>query len=214
MIRINLLPQKRTGRGGQPEVSQKWLIAVLVVVVLQLIGLFLFHQVKTDELAEQTQKNNELQAKISAIKALVANHEEVKKTLSILRQREDAIAKLQAARSGPTAVLLELSRILTRDRGPTVDQDRLAALKKDNPLAVFSPTWDTRRIWLTAYNESERTVRIEGYARDGNDVSELAQRLRLSLYFYEITILPGKKEIDKDTKLDLVKFALQLKVRY
>jgi len=214
VIRINLLPQKRTGRGGQPEVSQKWLIAVLVVVVLQLIGLFLFHQVKTDELAEQTQKNNELQAKISAIKALVANHEEVKKTLSILRQREDAIAKLQAARSGPTAVLLELSRILTRDRGPTVDQDRLAALKKDNPLAVFSPTWDTRRIWLTAYNESERTVRIEGYARDGNDVSELAQRLRLSLYFYEITILPGKKEIDKDTKLDLVKFALQLKVRY
>jgi len=132
----------------------------------------------------------------------------------VLRQREDAIAKLQAGRSGPTAVLLELSRIVTQGKGPTIDTDRLAALKKDNPLAVFSPAWDTRRIWLTAYNETDRTVRIEGYSRDGNDVSELAQRLRLSLYFYEITILPGKKEIDKDTKLDLIKFALQLKVRY
>jgi len=214
VIRINLLPQKRAGRGREPEASQKWLIFVLIAVLLEIAGLFLFHEVKTDELTEQTQKNNELQGKINEIKALVANHEEVKKTLAVLRQREDAIAKLQAGRSGPTAVLLELSRIVTQGRGPTIDTDRLAALKKDNPLAVFSPSWDTRRIWLTAYNETDRTVKIEGYARDGNDVSELAQRLRLSLFFYEITILPGKKEIDKDTKLDLVKFALQLKVRY
>ena len=57
-------------------------------------------------------------------------------------------------------------------------------------------------------------MRLEGYARDGNDVSELAQRLRLSVYFLDVTILPGKKEIDKETKLDLIKFALQMKVRY
>lgn len=213
MIRINLLPQKRAARGA-PEVSQKWLVAVLVVVLLEVVGLFLFHEWKNDELVQQSQKNNELSAKISEIKALVANHEEVKKALAVLRQREDAIAKLQSARSGPTAVLLELSRILTQGRGPTIEPDRLAALKRDNPLAVYSPAWDTRRIWLTSYNEADRTVRIEGYARDGNDVSELAQRLRLSVYFFDVTILPGKKEIDKDTKLDLIKFALQMKVRY
>lgn len=213
MIRINLLPQKRSVRGA-PEASQKWLVAVLVIVLLEVVGLFLFHEWKTDELIQQNQKNNELTAKINEIKALVANHEEVKKALAVLRQREDAIAKLQDARSGPTAVLLELSRILTQGRGPTVEPDRLAALKKDNPLAVYSPSWDTRRIWLTLYTETERTVRIEGYARDGNDVSELAQRLRLSVYFYDVAILPAKKEMDKETKLDLIKFALQMKVRY
>src|SRR6185369_7781966 len=101
------------------------------------------------------------QAKINDIKALVANHEEVKKALAVLRQREDAIAKLQSARSGPTAILLELSRTLTQGRGPTVEPDRLAALKKDNPLAVYSPAWDTRRLWLVSYTESERTVRLE-----------------------------------------------------
>jgi type IV pilus assembly protein PilN len=214
VIRINLLPQKRAARGAAPEASQRWLVAVLVIVLLEVVGLFLFHEWKNDELVQQNQKNNELTAKINDIKALVANHEEVKKALAVLRQREDAIAKLQSARSGPTAVLLELSRILTQGRGPTVEPDRLAALKKDNPLAVYSPTWDTRRIWLTQYTESDRTVRLEGYARDGNDVSELAQRLRLSVYFYDVTILPGKKEVDKETKLDLIKFALQLKVRY
>jgi type IV pilus assembly protein PilN len=214
VIRINLLPQKRAGRGAATETSQWWLFVVLGVGLVQMLGLLLFHQWKGDELTQQNAKNNELQAKITDIKTVVANHEEVKKALAVLRQREDAIAKLQAARSGPTAILLELSRVLTQGRGPTVDQDRLQTLKKDNPLAVFSPTWDTRRVWLTSYNESDRTVRIEGYSRDGNDVSELAQRLRLSVYFYDVTILPGKKEMDKDTKLELIKFALQMKVRY
>ncbi|MFO0592375.1 MAG: PilN domain-containing protein [Polyangiaceae bacterium] len=215
MIRINLLPQKRAaGRGAGAEASQTWLLGVVGVLLLQIIGLWIFHSWKGDELTAQNQKNNEVQNKISDIKAIVANHQEVKDALAVLRKREDAIAKLQAARSGPTAILLELSRVLTIGRGPTVDADRLQALKKDNPLAVFSPTWDTRRVWLTAYNESDRTVRLEGFARDGNDVSELAQRLRLSVYFYDVAILPGKKEQDKDTKLELIKFALQMKVRY
>jgi type IV pilus assembly protein PilN len=213
VIRINLLPQKRAVRGA-PEASQRWLFVVLVIVLLEVVGLFLFHEWKTDELVQQNQKNSELTAKINEIRALVANHEEVKKALAVLRQREDAIAKLQEARSGPTAVLLELSRILTQGRGPTVEPDRLAALKKDNPLAVYNPSWDTRRVWLTQYSESDRTLRIEGYARDGNDVSELAQRLRLSVYFYDVTILPGKKENDSVNRLELIKFALQMKVRY
>src|SRR5262249_35293129 len=102
---------------------------------------------------------------------------------------------------------------LTRDKGPTADPERLAQLKKDNPLSVYNPSWDTRRLWLTNYVESDRVVKIEGLARDGSDVSELAQRLRLSTYFYDAALLPGKKEAEKD-KLELVTFALQLKVRY
>ena len=57
-------------------------------------------------------------------------------------------------------------------------------------------------------------VKIEGLARDGSDVSELSQRLRLSIYFYDVTLLPGKKDNDKDSKLELVTFALQMNVRY
>jgi len=131
----------------------------------------------------------------------------------ILDVPEDAIAKLQSARSGPTAVLLELAQVLTRDKGPTADPERLAQLKTDTPLTVYNPGWDSRRLWITNYVESDRVVKIEGLARDGSDVSELAQRLRLSTYFYDVTLLPGKKEAEKD-KLELVSFALQLKVRY
>jgi len=213
VIRVNLLPQKRGARTAAPTQSPRWLLAVLGVLVFEIILLFGFHKAKLDTLQEQKDKNAQLIGKIDQIKTLVANHEEIKKTLIILRAREDAIAKLQSARSGPTAVLLELAQILTRDKGPTVDPERYAQQKKDNPLSVYNPGWDTRRLWITSYVEADRVVKIDGLARDGSDVSELAQRFRLSTYFYDVTLLPGKKESEKD-KVEMVSFSLQLKVRY
>jgi type IV pilus assembly protein PilN len=216
MIRVNLLPQRRDARATATttQTSQRWLLFVLGAVVLEVIGLFLFHQVKVEELETQVNKNEVLKAEIDNIKKLVANHEEVKKSLAVLRAREDAIAQLQAGRSGPTAVLLEVAQLLTPGKAPTADPDKLAQLRKENPLAVYNPNWDSRRLWLTTYDERDRTVRIEGLARDATDVSELAQRLKLSVYFYDVTMLPGKKEAETPTKLELVNYALQLKVRY
>lgn len=211
MIRINLLPSKRVS-ASQP--SQRWLLVVLAAILLEIVALFLFYQSKREQLDEQNRTNAQLRSQIDDINKLVADHEEIKKALAVLRAREEAIAKLQAGRTGPTAVLLELSQILSTGRGPSADPDKLAKLRKDNPLAVYNPSWDARRLWLTSYLEGQRTVRIEGLARDGNDVYELAQRLKLSPYFYEVTLLPGKKDADRATKVDLVSFALQLKVRY
>jgi type IV pilus assembly protein PilN len=213
VIRVNLLPQKRGARGAAPPSSPRWLLAVLGVLVVEIIVLFAFHKKKLDDLQEMKDRNAQLSGRIEGIKKLVANHEEIKKALVNLRAREDAIAKLQAARSGPTAVLLEMGQVLTQGKGPTADPERLQQLRKENPLAVYNPGWDTRRLWLMSYTESDRVVKLDGMARDGSDVSEIAQRLGLSVYFYDVTVLPGQKESHKD-KLELVSFALQMKVRY
>ena len=214
MIRVNLLPQKRGARGAAPAQSQRWLLAVLGVLVFEIVLLFVFHKGKMDELKAQKNTNAQLTGKIDSIKTLVANHEEIKKALVALRAREDAIAKLQAARSGPTAVLLEVAQLLTTGKGPTADPDRIQQIKQVNPLSVYNPGWDTRRLWLINYIESDRVVKIDGLARDGADVAEFSQRLKLSIYFFDVTLLPGKKENDKDSKLELVNFALQMNVRY
>lgn len=214
MIRINLLPVKRGARAAATPSGSKWLLLMALFVVGELTGLVLFHTAKLDELKVQTDKNDQIQSQIDEIKRLVANHEEIKKELALLRARGEAIGKLQAGRTGPTAALLEVAQILTQGKGPTSDADRLAQLRKENPLATYNPGWDTRRLWLSAYLENERVVRLEGLARDGNDVYELAQRLKLSSYFYDVVLLPGKKEVSKETKLELVTFALQMKVRY
>jgi type IV pilus assembly protein PilN len=212
VIRVNLLPSKRETRSG--EGSQAWLGVVLGVLFLEAVGLFVFHQSKLSELAAQRRKNQEITNQAAEIDRKVANHEVVKQELAALRKREEAIATLQAGRSGPTGVLLELAQVLTPGRGPTVDADRLAQLRRDDPTAVPNAAWDARRLWLASYKELEQTVTIDGFARDGEDVSELARRLALSRYFADVRLLPATKSIDPETKLDMRKFQLQARVRY
>lgn len=213
MIRINLLPQKR--KAERPEGKQQlWLAVVLVFFLLEVGGLFIFHGWKAQELEEQRRKNQELTAQIERSKKAVSDHNAVKEKLASLRAREAAIAKLQSARSGPTAILLELARILTAGRGPTADPDKLTTLRRENPLAVFNPAWDPRRLWLTSFVERSRQVRLDGMARDGEDVSEFARRLNLSSFFYDVKLLPARKEKHLQTGLELVKFSLEAQVRY
>jgi type IV pilus assembly protein PilN len=211
VIRINLLPNRKRVQTGQ---SQLWLAVALAVVVVEIAGLFVFHGLKQQELKSQQRKNTELTKQINQAKAAVANHADVKAKLTRLREREDAIAKLQSARTGPTAVLLELARILTTGRGPSVSPDRLNQLRRDNPLAVYNPAWDARRLWLTKFVEQQRRVRLEGMARDGEDVSELARRMNLSSYFSDVRLQSGKQVVDNTTKLELVTFQLEAQVKY
>jgi type IV pilus assembly protein PilN len=212
VIRINLLPQKRRTERG--EGSQAWLLILLALFVVEVIGLFVFHGYKGEELSEQRRNNAVLQSQIDQAKKAVANHTDVKKQLERLRAREDAIAKLQSARTGPTAMLLELARLLTTGRGPSVDPQVLEQLRNQNPGEVYNPNWDARRLWLTSFVENQRQVRLVGLARDGEDVSELARRMSLSAYFSGVRFLPAKKQIDKDSGLELVKFELEAKVKY
>lgn len=213
MIRINLLPQKRrrveTGGGGE-----MWVLAAVGVLALEIVGLFFYHNTLEAQLQDEQQKNKQLSAKIEASKESVKNHKNVLSELERMRAREDAIAKLQSARTGPTAVLLETARLLTPGRGPSVDPEKLAQVRKDNPLAAFNPTWDTRRLWVESFAEESRVLQISGVARDGEDVSELAKRMNLSDYFGSVRILPGQRTKDSASGLELVKFSLEAEVKY
>jgi type IV pilus assembly protein PilN len=212
MIRINLMAQKR--RADRAEGSQLWLAVVMVAMLAEVAALFVFHGFKNEELKEQRLKNSALSSQIDQSKSTVANHEDVRTKLAQLRAREEAIGKLQTARTGPTAILLELARLLTPGRGPSVDPDRLSQLKRDNPLAVFNPGWDSRRLWLVKYVEQSRKLHLEGFAQDGEDVSELARRMNLSSYFADVRLLPAIRQVDSTTHMEVVSFALEAKVKY
>jgi type IV pilus assembly protein PilN len=224
MIRINLLPQKkqlrRRGEAGSPAdggdggESQVWLAFVLGAVLLEVIILLFVYKTKQDQLAQVVKHNAELSGNIDNIKREIAQHAQIKAQLKELRDREEAISKLQSARTGPTVTMLELSKIMTPGRGPTVDRDKLEQMKRDNPSAVPNSSWDPRRLWLFSYKENNRVVKLGGSARDAEDVSEFLRRLTLSDYFYEVKLLPAKKGIDAASKLELVSFEMSAKVRY
>lgn len=211
MIRVNLLTQKRATATSNRDL---WLVAILGLCALEIVACLVVYGMKQDELESQQRENASIQSQVAKIKSVAKDHDEVKTKLAGLRAREDAISKLQSARSGPTAMLLEIARILTPGRGPSVDPDHLAKLRRENPLADYNPSWDARRLWLVSFVENEREVRLDGMARDGEDVSELARRMNLSSYFYDVRLLPAKRQKEKNTGLEMVSFQLQAKVRY
>jgi len=217
MVRVNLLPDRRQAArraSGATDSSQLWILGVFGAIVVTVVICLFVQKVKQDELTAILRENANTQGQIDAIKKQIANHDEIKAKLKELRDREDAIQKLQAARTGPTSTLLELAHVLTQGRGPTTDRDKLEQMKRDNPAEVYNANWDARRLWLTSYVEVDRTVKLGGLARDGEDVSELERRLKLSDYFTDVKLLPGQKIVDGQTHQELFKFDLSAKVRY
>jgi type IV pilus assembly protein PilN len=90
----------------------------------------------------------------------------------------------------------------------------LEQLRRDNPQAVPNPSWDTRRLWLTNYAEQQRRVRLAGFARDGEDVSEFLRRLDVSSFFTDVKLLPAARTRDEKSGLEVVRFELSAKVKY
>jgi type IV pilus assembly protein PilN len=214
MVRINLLPDKRQAarRPGASEPTQTWLIGVGVAFIVTAIACVFIQKLKQDELAGVLADNARIDGQIDAIKKQIADHPEIKARLKELRDREEAIQKLQSARTGPTSTLLELAHLLTPGRAPTTDRDKLEQMKRDNPAEVYNANWDARRLWLTSYVEADRVVKLQGLARDGEDVSELERRLKLSDFFTDVKLLPGSKVTDQGQ--ELFRFELSAKVRY
>ncbi len=211
MIRINLLPQKQQAAQTDTNTLQA---VVLVAFLLELAGLFFVQHTKERQLEAVKAESAAVRGQIDQIGREIANHKQIQDELKSLREREAAIERLQSGRVGPTAVLLELSRVLTAEKGPTVDRARLEQLRRDAPQLVPNPSWDARRLWLTGYKEAERSATISGFARDAEDVSELLRRLSLSNYFEEVKLLPAEKVLDPQTKEQLVRFEFSAKVKF
>ena len=218
MVRINLLPEKRGQAGRRTatvEPGQLWLVAVLGAAVATIVACLFIQKVKESELAAILADNAVTQGQIDAIGKQMADHSTITARLKELRDREDAIQKLQSARTGPTSALLELSHLLTvGGSGPSADRDKIEQLKRDNPSEVYNANWDPRRLWLTTYKEADRVVKMGGLARDGEDVSELERRLKLSDYFADVKLMPGSKVTDSQTHQELFQWELSAKVRY
>lgn len=217
MVRINLLPDRKQASrraGAGADASQLWILGVVGAMVATIVVCLFIQKMKQDEYTAILRDNQATQGQIDAIKKQISNHEEIKTRLKELRDREEAIQKLQAARTGPTSTLLELAHVLTEGRGPTTDKDKLEQLRRDNPSEAYNQNWDPRRLWLTGYQETDRVVKFSGFARDGEDVSEFERRLKLSDYFSDVRLLPGQKVVDAQTHQELFKWELSAKVKY
>ena len=238
MIRVNLLPRRREAKSG--EGGRAWIAVIAAVFLLEVIAIIVVHAQKKHDLDQQVAVNADLERGIADKRGRVANHESVKAQLADYQARENAIAKLQSGRTGPTAMMLELSRILTPGKSPTVDPEVYEKLRRDNPAALPSDHWDPHRLWLISFKEqptvagpapgappgvppptgavavAERLVTMTGIGKTNDDVAEFMRRLTVSRYFADVKLVKTEEKTDKEATAGIAAttFEMRAKVRY
>lgn len=226
MIRVNLLPRKRESRR---EESRLWLVLVAMLLIAEMVGIVIVHANKKEELSRIVGEHRQIEVSIAEKRGKSASHETVKKQLAEFTARENAIEGLQKGRTGPTNLLLELSRVLTPNKLPSADPEVLEKLQRENPTAVPSKSWDSRKLWLVSFREvgqqvvkpgqtPDRAVVINGLGRGGADIDEFLRRLSVSRFFTDVRLLRRDEKVDRDARTgvvsSLVSFDMRVKARY
>lgn len=193
MIRINLLPVKAAQRRAS---GLRQMLVGSVVALLALTGVVALHAVAMTQLAAQKAQIALLQESIKKLKAQVGDYEQIKQQRESLLRQKDAIQKLQAARSGPASLMRELSDILTRGKGPSIDREKYDKRLLADPNAGFNPNWEPRRAWLIGYAEKDRVATIKGGAKSDEDVAEFLKRMKLSEFFTEVFWKQTQPQVD------------------
>lgn len=212
MIRINLLPEakRQASSGGGTQI---WGVIYVLALFAWAVVLLLVYLNYQDRLSEQQVKNNELQSQIDRAKGQSESIGEIESSLAKSRQLEEVVTTLQTARQGPARMLMELSRILSEGGGPTVNPDVLDTMRRENPLSVYNPGWDVRRLWLTSFQESKRACQIQGIGKTNEDVAEFLRRLSISELFDKVSLSSTGQVADKGG-LPVVTFSLSCEVMY
>ena len=214
MIRINLLPSatRQSAIGGGS--AQGWIIGYLLAVAAVGVGCAYLYVTKNRELNEQEARNDALEANIASLEAESANIDEIRAQLDQSRQLEEVVDELQRARYGPTAVLMEISQILSVDGGPTIDPEELEERCRRDPLARYNVGWDVHRLWLSEFVEESRDCLIRGVGKTNEDVAEFIRRLILSERFERVELVKTESAQDTDTGLPTTRFELTCGVIY
>jgi len=180
MIRINLLPIKHDRK--KEATRNQLALGILVIIVELVIGIFIYMNMDS-KVQEQKNLNGSLERQIAQIESEIAEHNKIIADIAEFEKRQAAIDGLVAARTGPVFVMLEISRILSRNGRPTINNDAYQALIKENPVRGYDEDWDYRRIWIKSFKEKDRNITILGQGITHEDVAEFLRRLSLSDFF-------------------------------
>jgi Tfp pilus assembly protein PilN len=211
MIKINLLAKRKVKRvdKGQQEV----MLGFVAILAAAAAVFFFVHSPMQSEIGKLEKTNKRLKKRNRQKSNDVKNYNKVKKTVQNLQARMAAIEVLDSARATPAFLLHELSRILTPNQKPTMDDDMAEVVTK-NPNRRLDSRWDPKHVWLENYQEKKGKFRLEGGAQSDADMTHLAKRLQASIYFEDVVPEGGKEQSDKKSGVSYYKFVITGRVVY
>jgi len=219
MIRINLLPikQDRRKEAGRNQILFGMLVIILEVAIFAVLWLN-----TSSDVDAQRNANNAIKSQVDRIKQQVKDHKRILAEIEEFEKRQAAIDDLMSARTGPVFVMLELSKILSKDGRPHLDHDTYQQKIQENPALAYDENWDYRRLWLDSFHEQDRRVKLTGQGLTHEDVAEFLRRVNLSDFFVSSELLSTnlakptikKPEFSVDDSNKVVHFNLEAVVRY
>jgi len=234
MIRINLLPQKRSRRaaagaasvrGGmvQPAAPASGQL-YLAIGALVLAGGAVFLGIdrpRRSRLNALEEKNDEVQGEIKKLRADMAGSngepscEELRAKDEDAKQRAEGINRLLATKVVPAHMMHELGEILKQGHQPTMTEEWIRRTGPNgDPNKKLDLAWDPSNVWLTGFTDKDSTFTLEGGAQTEKDVTELALRLDASVYFSNVGIAGVERVLDRDSGRPFSKFTITGKVAY
>jgi type IV pilus assembly protein PilN len=219
MIKINLLPVKQDRRR---EAGRNQLLVAALAIVVEIIVATLLYLGASTSLTEQKNANSSIQTQVDRIEKQVQDHQKILADIQEYEKRQEAIDNLEAARTGPAFLMLELSTILSKNGRPNIDHNKYQQMIQTNPTLAFDESWDFRRLWLDSFTEKDKVVKIAGQGVTHEDVAEFLRRLQLSSFFVSSELIstnlatptiPMKTFEAKETD-PVVHFMLQATIRY
>jgi type IV pilus assembly protein PilN len=209
VIRINLLPIRKVKRA---EASQRQFAYMGLAILATVVGVVFLHLQADGQLEDIKRRNTILTAEVARLKQEIGDYDKIRAQREELLRQRKTIQALDAGRTGPVYLLREMSEILSPGKGPTFDRVTYEETLRRDPNAGFNASWDPRRVWMEAYSEDQKHVRVRGSAKSNEDVAEFLKRLNSSVFF-------GNVNLDSTTQVSgrgikFVNFGLSADVTY
>lgn len=177
MIRINLLPVREA---KQRQSGKQMLLLAVVLIVAEVGGLFYWTSEQESELKRVKGDNDKTAARLEKLLETAEKVTEIEAEKEELLRQKNVLDGLVEAQTGPVYMLDELAFMLT----PATDaKHRLLITGKG-----WTPDWEPKHLWIQSFDENERGVKIDGYAKSNDDVAEFLQRLNTSRHFVQVTL--------------------------
>jgi len=212
MIKINLLPaseqkkRARSGGGGGGGGSQLFGVILILVLVAEAVGLYIWYSGVEDEARKANLAHSTVVKKLDKLKRAKVEFEKREKERDKLNKQNLIFSNLDVGRTGPLEALQFLAYVLT----PTDPQqtDELEAHEE----AGWSSSWNPDTVWLKEIKQTDDGwVALNGVARTTQDAAEFLRRLESSIYF----VLPDMPKLEPETdevfpdRLTLTAFEIQ-----
>ncbi|MFH1531133.1 MAG: PilN domain-containing protein [Pseudomonadota bacterium] len=210
MIRINLLsPAETKKKKRQISASGSYGAILILVLVLEILGLYYWGDSKSAVVADKTRAVQRLEGEIKKYIDLQQQQTDLETKISQEQQQTEIFQKLRAGRVGPGNMLLYLSYILTRppleNRDERVIQEQLG----------WNTGWDTDRAWFTAIKRSSgSSVELTGKALTHKDTDEVLKRLRCSVYLQNLQLVSSVQARASKQTVTLIDFSFRADLNF